>query len=244
MQQNKYDDPEFFTRYSSMSRSVEGLSAAGEWYVLREMLPDVYDKRVLDLGCGFGWHCRYAREQHARHVLGMDLSERMLARAREMTDDSAIEYRQMAIEDIAFPADSFDVVLSSLAFHYVARLDTVFAKVFDCLVRGGTFVFSMEHPLFTARDAQDWHYGPQGERLHWPVDDYQSEGIRHSRWMTDDIVKYHRTIATILNTVLAAGFQITRIEEPPPHPDAIAQHEGVKDENRRPMFLLVAAIKP
>ncbi|HLX39014.1 MAG TPA: class I SAM-dependent methyltransferase, partial [Ktedonobacteraceae bacterium] len=65
MKQNKYDDPTFFANYSQMARSIGGLEAAGEWPAFRELLPQLRDKHVLDLGCGFGWHCRYAREQQA-----------------------------------------------------------------------------------------------------------------------------------------------------------------------------------
>ena len=39
MKENKYDDPTFFDKYSRMPRSKEGLAAAGEWHVLRRMLP-------------------------------------------------------------------------------------------------------------------------------------------------------------------------------------------------------------
>ena len=60
MHSNKYDDPQFFNQYKQMPRSVGGLQVAGEWHELRKMLPDFLGKRVLDLGCGFGWHCRYA----------------------------------------------------------------------------------------------------------------------------------------------------------------------------------------
>ena len=131
MKQNKYDDPAFFANYSQMARSIGGLDAAGEWPAFRALLPKLRDKNVLDLGCGFGWHCRYAREQQARSVVGVDLSEKMIARARESTNDSAIEYRQLAIEDIDFPAGEFDVVLSSLALHYVERFDQ-WASTYEC----------------------------------------------------------------------------------------------------------------
>ena len=104
LMRNAYDQSAFFANYSSMPRSVGGLEEAGEWHAFRALLPDLRDKRLLDLGCGFGWHCRYAREQHARLVLGVDSSEKMLARAHETNNDGTIEYRRMAIEDIDFPA--------------------------------------------------------------------------------------------------------------------------------------------
>lgn len=243
MKQNKYDDPGFFEQYSRMPRSIGGLNAAGEWHELRALLPELRGKRVLDLGCGYGWHCRYAREQHARSVIGVDLSEKMLAYAREHTNDSAIEYRRLAIEDIDFAAGEFDVAISSLALHYVDRFDIVCRKVHHALVSGGAFILSVEHPVFTALAAQDWHYGPQGERQHWPIDHYQNEGIRQTKFLNNDVVKYHRTIATYLNALIDSGFTIRKLSEPQPTPEMLAANAEMRDEARRPIFLLIAAVK-
>lgn len=96
----------------------KGLEGAGEWHVLKPLIPDLRNKSVLDLGCGFGWHCRYSREQQASSVIGVDLSDKMLQKAREMTNDPLISYFKMPIEDIDFSDAQFDVVISSLAFHY------------------------------------------------------------------------------------------------------------------------------
>jgi SAM-dependent methyltransferase len=243
MKQNKYDDPAFFANYSQMARSTGGLDAAGEWPAFRALLPRLRHKKVLDLGCGFGWHCRYAREQQARSVVGIDLSEKMIARARESTNDSAIEYLRLAIEDIDFSAGAFDVVLSSLALHYVERFDIVCQKVHHCLVPEGIFVLSVEHPVFTALAGQDWYYGQHGERLHWPVDQYQDEGPHQARFLDHDVVKYHRTVATYVNTLLDSGFTITKLSEPQPTQELLNKHPEWEDETRRPMFLLIAAIK-
>ena len=243
MKQNKYDDPAFFANYSQMARSVDGLNAAGEWPAFRALLPQLRTKNVLDLGCGFGWHCRYARERQARSVVGVDLSEKMIARARESTNDSAISYHRLAIEDIDFPAGTFDVVISSLALHYVKNFAIVCQKVHHCLVSGGTFVLSVEHPVFTALAAQDWYYGEHGERLHWPLDHYQEEGPRQARFLGHDVVKYHRTVATYLNALIDAGFSITRISEPQPTQEMLDKQPDMWDEIRRPMFLLIATVK-
>jgi SAM-dependent methyltransferase len=243
MKQNKYDEPDFFTKYSEMPRSVGGLENAGEWPAFRELLPDLRDQRLLDLGCGFGWHCRYAREQGARFVVGVDLSEKMLTRAKADTNYSAIEYRRGAIEDIDFDKGQFDVVISSLALHYVERFDVVCRNISRWLRTGGTFMFSVEHPVFTAIAAQQWCCGSAGERLHWPVDDYQQEGLRRTKWMDEDVIKYHRTTATYVNTVIDSGFSITRLVEPKPTAEMLVQQPDWEDECRRPMFLLIAALK-
>ncbi|GFN29812.1 class I SAM-dependent methyltransferase [Paenibacillus xylaniclasticus] len=243
MKQNKYDDSSFFYNYSQMPRSIGGLEAAGEWTTFRAMLPELKDKRVLDLGCGFGWHCRYVRKQLARSVLGIDLSENMLARAREMTSDPCIEYRRQAIEDVELADEQYDVVISSLALHYVERFDLVCRKVYYALVPGGSFVLSVEHPIFTALAAQDWYYGPNGEKLHWPVDNYHQEGQREARFLDHDVIKYHRTVSSYLNALIGAGFVVTKLSELQPTPSMLESNPAWQEEVRRPMFLLIAANK-
>ena len=62
MTQNIYDNESFFAVYSRLPRSVEGLDGAPEWPTLRAMLPEVSGRRAVDLGCGSGWFCRWARQ--------------------------------------------------------------------------------------------------------------------------------------------------------------------------------------
>ena len=85
MKENKYDNQIFFDKYSQMERSKKGLAGAGEWHELEKLLPEFAGRRVLDLGCGYGWHCAYAAQKGAASVLGVDLSEKMLETAREKT---------------------------------------------------------------------------------------------------------------------------------------------------------------
>jgi SAM-dependent methyltransferase len=205
VKQNKYSEPEFFAEYSRMLRSIHGLAAAMEWAAFRALLPDLHDKRVLDLGCGFGWHCRYVHERGATKVVGIDISEKMLERARTTTNAPAIKYHRCAIEDVDFPANEFDIVINSLALHYVESFDRVCDKIHHCLTPNGLFLFSVEHPIFTTLPAQDWYYSPTGERLHWPIDNYQREGRRQTSWLTENVIKYHRTMATYVNMLIQSA---------------------------------------
>lgn len=243
MKENKYNDPVFFEKYSRMDRSVKGLQGAGEWPTLRRMLPDLAGKRVLDLGCGFGWHCRYAVEQGAASVLGVDISQKMLAVAREKTADPRIAYVCAAVEDMALPAGAYDVVLSSLALHYISSFQAVCQKVSACLKPGGSFVFSVEHPVFTAYGTQEWYRNEAGNILHWPVDRYFIEGRREAVFLGERMRKYHRTLTTYLNTLLHTGFVITGVEEPQPTEDMLREIPDMAEELRRPMMLIVSAQK-
>lgn len=243
MKENAYDDETFFAQYSQFPRSVEGLQAAGEWHALQKMLPDFQGKRVLDLGCGFGWHCVYAAEHGAETVLGLDCSEKMLTEARRKTSDPRIRYERTAMEDFTPVPGSFDVVLSSLAFHYVEDFKEVCQKIYTALAEGGDFVFSCEHPVFTAYGTQDWYCDQAGEILHWPVDRYFEEGRRVAHFLGSDVVKYHKTLTTYVNTLLEIGFTLTGLVEPEPDPRLLDSVPGMRDELRRPMMLLVSAQK-
>jgi len=243
MKQNKYDDQAFYDKYSQMERSKKGLEGAGEWYALQKLLPPLAHKRVLDLGCGFGWHCAWAMAHGAQSATGVDLSEKMLKKARAINGGPGITYLRAAIEDIDFPRDSFDLVFSSLAFHYVARFDSICRRVRHCLRLGGAFVFSAEHPVFTAQGPQQWYCDAQGNNLHWPVDRYFDEGMRQAIFLEEDIIKYHRTLSTYINDLLQNGFALTGLSEPRPPQHMLDEIPGMRDELRRPMMLIISAVR-
>lgn len=244
MKQNKYDDPAFFGKYAQMARSVEGLNAAGEWPAFQAMLPPLAGKRVLDLGCGYGWHCFYAQSQGAAAVTGVDISAKMLARAQQVPGAERIGWQQVAMEDYHPEPEGYDVVLSSLAFHYVADWPSLCRKVAQALKPGGTFLFSVEHPIFTAQGPQAWYCDGEGKPLHWPVDHYFSSGRRETCFLGERVVKYHRTLTDWLAPLLALQLQVNGLREPQPSAQLLADVPGMQDELRRPMMLIVSARKP
>lgn len=242
MKENKYDNDVFFKKYSEMNRSKQGLSGAGEWSELQKLLPDFKQKTVLDLGCGYGWHCIYAAQNGAQNVIGIDISEKMLNVAQTKNNDPVIEYRKAAMEDLVFPESHFDVIISSLAFHYIQDFKELAVNISHWMKPGGTLVFSVEHPVFTAYGTQDWYYDELGEILHFPVDNYYYEGKREAVFLGEPVIKYHRTLITYLNTLLNNGLVIEHIVEPQP-PQDMLEEPGMRDEMRRPMMLLVSARK-
>lgn len=239
MKENKYDDEQFFIKYGQMARSLYGLDAAGEWSEFQKIMPDFQNKKVLDLGCGYGWHCQYAVQKGAKYVLGIDISHKMLDVAKQKNNDVKICYQCLAMEDLEFLDESFDIIISSLAFHYVKDFDALLDNIFKWLKKGGEFVFSVEHPVFTSDGLQDWYYDENGQILHFPVDNYYYEGKREAMFLGEKVIKYHRTLTTYLNGLLQKGFVLQHIIEPQP-PKEMMHIEGMKDEMRRPMMLLVS----
>lgn len=241
---NIYDDRRFFDKYSEMERSKMGLEAAGEWAAFKAMLPDLEGARVLDLGCGYGWHCEYAIEQGAEHVVGIDISEKMLARAKEQPNADRITYIQASLDeldDLDFEDHEFDVVMSSLALHYLPDFEEVVEAVKRILTINGTFIFSVEHPIFTAHGSQDWTYDEAGNKVSWPVDDYHREGERNTQFLGERVMKYHKTLSHYLSVLIDYNFVIKGIDEPVPTTQLMDEHPEMKDELRRPMMLIISA---
>jgi len=243
MMEKIYDNETFFSAYSQMGRSEKGLEGAGEWHQLKALFPDVAGKAVLDLGCGYGWHCKYAADLGARQVLGLDESEKMIAEAQHRNPHPAVTYRVEGLEDYDYPAEAWDLVVSNLVLHYIADLGEVYRRVFRTLKPGGQLLFNIEHPTFTAAPGQTWVDGPDGEHLYWPVDDYFRPGPRLTDFLGCPVEKHHHTLTQILGGLLEAGFQIKAVEEAMP-PEDMMDLPGMADELRRPMMLLVLAQKP
>jgi ubiquinone/menaquinone biosynthesis C-methylase UbiE len=208
MAQNIYDDQAFFKEYIQLPRQVSGLGAAPEWPALRALIPKPSGSRFLDLGCGFGWACRWARQSGAEVVQGVDVSENMLSKAKEFPEDPAITYVKADLETIQLPPQSYDIVFSSLALHYLKNLPELIAQVYQTLKPGGTFVFSAEHPIYTSPRNPNFTLDAEGQYI-WPLDGYLDEGPRTTNWLAEGVVKQHRTLASYVSLSLEAGFTLS-----------------------------------
>ncbi len=237
---NEYDNETFFNQYANMSRSKKGLSASGEWHQLKPLFPPLQGKMVLDLGCGYGWHCKFCEEQGASTILGIDLSEKMIQEAKKRNYGNHIVYRICGINDYEYPENTWDCVVSNLALHYMEHLEQIFQQVFKTLKQDGVFLFNIEHPVFTSGVDQEWIYDKNGTPKYWPIDNYFISGKRKTQFLGYEIEKYHHTLTQILMGLLNSGFILEAVEEAIPSDEMINLPE-MKHELRRPMMLLVKA---
>jgi SAM-dependent methyltransferase len=242
--QNIYDDPDFFDGYSKLERFGEGWTRAFEHRHFMSLLLEIAGRQALDLGCGVGQLAQHLAEQGAAKVVAVDSSERMLALARAEWSHSNLTYQRSTMEDLAFPAASFDLIVSSMAFHYVGDFAGLARRIASWLAPGGVLVFSTEHPVYLSRGtAEGWIADSDGKCQGWLLDRYGDEGLREETWIAAGVQKYHRIVSTILNDLIAAGLVIDRVLEPVPDAAMLQRRPDWADEGRRPFCLLVRAHK-
>jgi SAM-dependent methyltransferase len=225
--QNVYDNEAFFAGYQHLRATASGLNEALEQPALRALLPEVNGADVVDLGCGDGRLCRDLAGAGAGSVLGVDPSARMLALATAHPADARVRFVQQFAEDLNLPVGSVDLVVSSLALHYVPDLPALLVRIASWLRPGGVFLASLEHPIVTA--------DPAGRRADGQlVRGYATQGVRRTRWYIDGVAKHHRTISSIVTAVLEAGLVLTALAEPTPTPQAVAERPDLAIHLDRP----------
>ncbi len=217
MEQNIYDNEEFYNGYHELRNSKEIPSANDliEIPQLFELIGDVKGKKVLDIGCGAGGHDRKLIELGAESVLGIDISEKMLEEAKKNNNSDKITYQLLSMNNLEKINEKFDLVISSLAIHYIEDYDGLCKKVFNLLKDGGYFIFSHDHPMDSAiiMDNLEKRYVIIDGKKYFLLSDYNNEGKRLIRWIVDGVVTYHRNMSHLVNGLIDAGFRIERLNE-------------------------------
>lgn len=115
---------------------------------IRPLIPDVHGKRVLCIGCGTGDECEYMHSLGARYVLGTDISPKLIKIAKNQYPHLPFETHDF--EDVMLREQDFDLIYSSLVFHYIHDWNNLFKKLYAYLKDSGIVVFSVWHPIKTS----------------------------------------------------------------------------------------------
>ncbi len=244
VKQNIYDNNDFFPRYISLRDSGITYNDFVEQPAIKSLISSLNGKSVLDLGCGTGQFAKYCIEQGASKVVGVDISKNMIERANKENKHEKIDYICTPIEDFELQNHKFDKIISSLAIHYIENYSALIKKVYGLLNENGEFIFSTEHPIVTSRKEMDnWITDKDENKLYWAVDNYQEEGKREQHWIIDGVIKYHRTISTLMNTLINNGFVLEKVIEPQSIPIGLELKPKVISEKRRPSFIIIKVRK-
>lgn len=240
MIQNIYDHPKFFAAYKDLRDNDKGFNESIEVPAVKRLVKDVKGARVLDLGCGLGHQVNYLLEQGAEKIDAVDVSKKMIDECKKRFQLPNVTFVCEAIENYNMGSNQFDIIVSSMALHYVNDLNQVFANIFQALKNKGQFIFSIEHPICTACqigwiDATDTKY--------WLLKDYSIEGIRYQNWFVDGVQKYHRKQSTIVELLLKNRFIIIAIDEPQPSSEWLDKRPDLAQHLHRPPVLVIKVCK-
>ena len=245
-EQNIFDNQAFFDGYKALRERDDNLNLLLEQPAMKRLLPEMAGRSVLDLGCGYGHNCMDFVKRGAAEVVGVDISEKMLEIAKTESPNEKIRYINMSMTDIKSLGKQFDVIYSSLAFHYIEDFAGFARNMYSVLNSGGWLLFSQEHPIPTATVDGKGHFNfdESGERTSYTLSDYHREGKRVISWFVDGVVKYHRTFGSIVTALAKAGFVIDTVEEPLPEEWALKKLPSLSREFIKPNYLIVKARKP
>lgn len=244
MKQNIYDNDIFFNSYISMRKTGVTYNDFVEQPAIKSTISSLNGKTVLDLGCGNGQFSKYCVDNGALKVTAVDISKNMIELAKKENKHDKIDYICTPIEDLEAENQRFDIIISSLMVHYIEDYTRLIEKIVSLLNTNGEFIFSTEHPIVTARkEMKNWIIDEDGNKLHWVLDNYQEEGKREEHWYIEGVVKYHRTISTLINTLINSGLVLEKIIEPQAIPIGLEKMPKLVDEKRRPSIIVIKARK-
>jgi SAM-dependent methyltransferase len=220
---SRYDaDPAFYVAFvDRMLRDPESF-----WHpLLSQMTALVQDRlpgaRVLDVACGEGHLSRRLATLGPREVIGIDLSAALLRVAAERTTQPTIHYRLDDAQTLgSFQDATIEVAVSNLALMDIPDHRALFGAVRRVLLPGGVFVCSLLHPCFQAPfhepEAPQFIYDEQGQAAAYVIRSYAQEGHWNSggSGVRGRVGAYHRTLSTLINDLLAAGFVLQGLHEP------------------------------
>ncbi|WP_459502495.1 class I SAM-dependent methyltransferase [Bacillus sp. C1] len=235
-----YNDDSFFEQYMKRRYRQDNPNDTIEKPALLQLIGDTKGKTILDLGCGDAQFGVELLRKDALSYTGIEDSHLMYTEAIKQLENVNGTVHFMNLKDYAYPSAAFDLVTSRLALHYIEHLNIIFQNVYQTLKSGGTFTFSVQHPVITSsfKSLQS-----NGKRTSWHIDNYFKTGKRIEPWIEQEVIKYHRTTEQYFILLQRAGFTITDLREATPEREHFQSEEEYTRRLRIPLFLLFSCKK-
>jgi ubiquinone/menaquinone biosynthesis C-methylase UbiE len=238
---NFYDTDSVFEKYIALRTKSNSPNDTLERPILLEMIGSPQGKRVLDLGCGNAEMGQLLLDAGALSYTGVDGSKNMIELAERNRKDPRVQLVHSDLESFEFQKSAFDLVISSLVFHYLEDYELLLRDISKTLRPGGALIFSVEHPVLTSCNRS---LELSAAREDWIVDQYFLRGAREIKWMGDVVTKYHRTIEDLLNGLSRSGLSLLQLRESDPNLKYFQDQALLQRRQRIPLFLFLAASKP
>lgn len=231
---NTYDDEDVFEEYVNTRNDKNSKHNKTVRDNLKELIGNVENKKVLDVGCGIGEFTKFFADNNAKKVVGIDISKKVLDYAKQNNNSSDIEYINLDIKDLQNINEKFDLIFSDIVFNYIEDFDKLMFDIYNLLEDNGVLIFSQVHPISTAslNIESTWEKDENGN-LKFLLDNYSNVSVRKRKYFNGIFNFYHRRFEDIINISIKNKFEIVKIIEP---------YDTEKEFNR-PSFLIVKLVK-
>jgi SAM-dependent methyltransferase len=213
---------------------------------ITQILGEVKGLCILDLGCGSGEDVELFKKDN--EVIGLDNSEELLNLARFNSPEVEFWNVNLNTQDIP-QTKKFDLIYSSLTFHYIKDWDKLLSQLYKILKPNGRVVFSTHHPIkWGSKTAKTKAYNSfeMGYKKIKDSNEFEIYGdylntypITEMLFQQLEITHYNRPISSMVQSFINSGFIISTMLEPKP---TIESKSVVPDfyevHNKIPLFIV------
>lgn len=183
--------------------------------VVWELLGDVQQKYILDVGCGTGYLCRQLVRKGAR-VTGIDISPEMIKIAAQKAAQHELGMALVvdsAAELATQKEQHFDILVSNYMLMDLPDLDSAVQNFHRVLKPQGRAIVVMTHPCFPLGICEE---DDDQVAYRWPFPYFGIHEVTEDPWkhFSTPFIWYHRPLSHYWRVFRAAGFQVLDFKEP------------------------------
>ncbi len=185
--------------------------------VLLQIIGDVKNKNILEIGCGNGYLSRLLAKRGAK-ITAVDISSEFIkiATKREKATPLGIVYLIRNVASLHGLKDShYDLVISNMCLMDVADIENAIKNISRVIKKNGNFVFSLTHPLHESQ--QQWIIiKDEGKKyLARAIHQYLSCTVKKSFWSQKKLETphYHRPLQEYFKYLKEFNFLVRDFRE-------------------------------
>lgn len=190
--------------------------------------------RILDVGCGEGYLCR-TMAKLGHQVFGIDSCQKLIKAAKDLERKKPLGIKYFAgdFRKTNFSSLYFDVIISHQTINEIENPEKVFQEFSRILKRGGGLILLFLHPCFEIDPKMYF------QRIKIKKSYYLVSGIKSP----SPYFYLHLPLSEWIELLRKSGFLIKRIEEPHPPLKLLKRDKWWKKNFKKPLFILIEAIK-
>lgn len=208
---------------------------------VRRLIGNMRGKAFYDIACGNGFFSRQLASAGAREIRASDTSEQLIQIARNRSQKDVTYSTRKAWDFRGIPKNHFDVVVAIEALPYVRNIDDMFSGISRSLKPGGSFIFSLRHPL---ADVASSAIGKKVDAVK-TTEEYlrqHRKAITQRQWTNKNkqimYEQYHRPFSYYVNRLGSNNLNIDAIIEP----RTLTLHAQKPVFTPIPMFFVIRAL--